>query len=690
MYLLSFLASPSGRFAMLDGAENMDLARQIATGTLPPVPFYRAMLYPAVLSLFIRTGVPPDWLPVAAGALGLIWHLASTLFVYRIARRTCASARAGLLAAALFGLNPVAVYFAAEPLDTTLGLFLFLAGLDVLHRVAVRSSRPAHAGLSRSLKHAPQGAVDRTGSLSFALSAAIGTGCWSLALLARPHYAIVLAGLPLVFLVLCQNKIILISILSAQIAVMGGILGSAGLIQKHICGKFLVLPTQGAYSLWVGNRPGANGRYYEQQLHLPATDALDTENPARVESELLYRQETGEGGPLNIQRMNSYWRRKTLTAIRTHPLEWLGLMTRKVYYLFNNFEQYNNKTFAIQKQLSPVLRWDPLGWGITFILCATALAGSRTLAPARDKLPINAAAAKRWYGQPRTGQGLAFLTAIAALYGLGVILFFVSDRFRLPLLPFLCIGAGGLAQLSFTLPGRRSLKLWRPNTHLGDSKQILLSFRRYIPALLAAALAGLLTFSRAWGVYDIRPAVQDYILLSIAAGKAGDDWQGLRWARFALRQRPDHPDALACAVTSFYNLKLRGVALESEFPDETWALQCQRVVRIPQPATAVRLVQAIAWWKIGAADEARNALRALQTPVQNEQPTQRARDDALGVLLLAGLGDQKDQALAEQRLQQTKSFYLLVAISRHETNSLPPNQRSAASEAEPIVRNLFP
>src|SRR5690349_7519188 len=37
MYLLGFLASPSGRFAMLDGAENMDLAGQIATGTLPPV-----------------------------------------------------------------------------------------------------------------------------------------------------------------------------------------------------------------------------------------------------------------------------------------------------------------------------------------------------------------------------------------------------------------------------------------------------------------------------------------------------------------------------------------------------------------------------------------------------------------------------------------------------------------------------
>src|SRR5947207_4407519 len=38
--------------------------------------------------------------------------------------------------------------------------------------------------------------------------------------------------------------------------------------------------------------------------------------------------------------------------------------------------------------------------------------------------------------------GAGFGIAVATVYGCGVILFFVSDRFRLPLLPFLCIGAG--------------------------------------------------------------------------------------------------------------------------------------------------------------------------------------------------------------------------------------------------------
>src|SRR5262249_20878745 len=126
-------ASPSGRFPLLDGAENLALAQRIAQGSLPAEPFFRAMLYPGLLALLLLGGVPSDWLPAAAGLLGCLLHAGSTVFVYWIARRAWASARAGWVAAALYGLNPVAIYFATEPLDTTLGLFLFLAGLKILH-----------------------------------------------------------------------------------------------------------------------------------------------------------------------------------------------------------------------------------------------------------------------------------------------------------------------------------------------------------------------------------------------------------------------------------------------------------------------------------------------------------------------------------------------------------------------------
>src|SRR5438128_4014866 len=127
------------------------------------------------------------------------------------------------------------------------------------------------------------------------------------------------------------------------------------------------------------------------------------------------------------------------------------------------------------------------------------------------------------------------------------------------------------------------------------------------------------TFSRAWGVHDPSPGVQDYLLLSICAGKAGEDRDGLRWARQALEHRPGHPDALARAVTSFYNLKLQGASPERDFPEESWQLQSERVARIVQPSCGVRLVAAVALWKSGRLEEARSALRALLEEIEQEK-----------------------------------------------------------------------
>ncbi len=180
-YVVEFLASPSGRFPMLDAAEHLELARQIAAGTLPAEPFFRAMLYPGLLSLFLRVGVSVDSLPIVASVLGVAFHLGSTLCVYMLARRAWFSGRAGIAAAILFGFNPVAIFFAAEPLDTTFGLFLFLAGLNFLHAQHCRHLNP-----------------NPNPNLNLLLPAttAAATALWSLAMLARPHYAIVLAGLP--------------------------------------------------------------------------------------------------------------------------------------------------------------------------------------------------------------------------------------------------------------------------------------------------------------------------------------------------------------------------------------------------------------------------------------------------------------------------------------------------------------
>ncbi len=126
-YLFWYLGTPLGRAPQLDGAENIALAQKIAGGTLAHEPFYRAMLYPAVLAVPLKLGMSADDLPMLAAILGLLCHFAIALGVARLAARLWAGPgedKTALLAAALWGLNPVALFYAVDVLDTVPSLAL--------------------------------------------------------------------------------------------------------------------------------------------------------------------------------------------------------------------------------------------------------------------------------------------------------------------------------------------------------------------------------------------------------------------------------------------------------------------------------------------------------------------------------------------------------------------------------------
>ncbi|MSU46551.1 MAG: hypothetical protein EXS42_05375 [Lacunisphaera sp.] len=201
----------------------------------------------------------------------------------------------------------------------------------------------------------------------------------------------------------------------------GGLLWLAeGLWQWRVSGEFRLLPWQGAYNLWAANKPGANGRYYAQTMWFEAPARGAQENPARRESLLLYQQATADTGPLRIDPFNRYWRQRLFVEIRAHPAAWLKLELRKAYYMANNHEQYNNKTYSFHQARSPWLRFNPLGWGVLLLggtLGIIALGRSRP--PLRDAV-------------------LLLAGAVAA----GLFLFYVSARFRLPLAALLCVLAG--------------------------------------------------------------------------------------------------------------------------------------------------------------------------------------------------------------------------------------------------------
>ncbi len=515
-----YVGTPLGLTPVLDERENILLAAQIAGHALPPEPFYRAMGYPLLLAGVLQAGLPEIELPVAALLLGLILHGLGAMLVAKLAQRWFNEPRAGLLAGLLFALNPVLVHFATQRLDATLSLVLFLAGL-----------------FSLDLDRNPPG---RRALFLTSL-------WWSLAALTRPQFLTVWLMLPVLALWRQPNRRGGQAAL-ATLACGGFFFIAQGFWQRSVCGEFRILPWQGAYNLWAANAPDTHGRYYHQTLDLSQVQGV--ENPARVESLLLYQTETDRGSTA-IDVMNAHWRRKFVLHVATHPLRWLGLMTRKTYALLNNWEQYNNKTYALHKARSPWLRPNPIGWGLLLLL---GVVGA-------------------WRLQGLSTRQFRETALIAVACAGGIVLFYVSARFRLPLAALLCVLAGGALARPF---------FWRS-----------LTAARQCAFAALILCAGLVTFSAFDHVRDARPYLQDHLLMARAAQEVGDDGETWREAQAALALEAGNRTATEFIVTSGFNRQLTGSLAPTE--NVHWRESMQRLLDYPAAPNSkpARLIAAV-------------------------------------------------------------------------------------------------
>lgn len=543
LHLLWYWQTPLGMVAVLDERENIDLARQIASGTLPAEPFYRAMGYPLVLSLFPALGLPAPLHALAATALGLALHVINSILVALLAHRLFReSSGAALLAGSVHALNPVLLHYATQILDGTLATSGFLLGLWCL----LASANERMGGDSRST---PSKAPDlKSTCLAFLF--------WSVAALIRPQFLVLLPAAPVFWLVVFGRP----AGRQARDFALGLMVAAApwillGLAQQRISGEFRLLPTQGAYNLWVSNGPGADGRFFVQTVHLPLTDTH--QNPAWRESRILYERETGKPAD-SIDEVNAYWSERLRSAVTADPLAWLGLIGRKTYYLLNDFDAYNNKTYAFHKARSPWLAPNPLGWGV--LLVAGAL-GWAVLATRN----------------PRVAIGVAI---VCGVIGAGIVLTLVSGRFRTPLTVVLCILGGGLTQLGW-------LK------------------KRHLPWVIGGtAVTALLTFSGFFNARDTRTYLQDHLLLAASAVETGDDVLAWQEAGAALSLAPGDRDALAWRVTAGFNLliseRLEPASAEAWHQAATQLLTSDNLTHPP----AVIAIAGLSRWRDSSPEQA--------------------------------------------------------------------------------------
>ena len=531
-FLLWYGATPLGMRPVLDGREMLALAQSMAAGSLPAEPFYRAPLYPAVLAGLLQLGLPERDLVFAMRALNFVCHLASTALVWSCAQQLWHRRGAGLLAAALFGFNPVCLHFAGDPLDITLAITLMLTGLRAALIMNWRGQAAASA-------------------------------LFALAALARPHMLAVLAAYGCARVVAWRGNERRGDLLAAATVPALVVLFAIGVLNLQRADRFVVLPTQGVFNLWAANHRGANGRYFEQQRRIAQYD--DNTNPARVEALQRYR-EAVPGGPEDIVSMNHYWRDALVEEIAAAPLDWARLLAFKAYYLWHNFEQYNNKTYVVHKRRSPWLAPNPVGWSVVL---ACGLVGFLCV----RRMP---------------GSGL--LAALIGAYAAALLLTYVSARFRLPLVPLLAILGGGLFASSRLSPSPRSLVL----------VAVLVAFSLWPP--------------RPGDVE--RTFVQDDLLMARAALESGEFDMARGHAAEALMRMPRHEAAREIDCVARYNAWLRR-------PEDKPALALIDAACRPlatQAPPAQRIVAHVDWLRgrDGAALAAWQALAARPGPERSQ------------------------------------------------------------------------
>jgi len=471
-----------GESPALDNRQTLLLAQQMAAGDLPAEPFHRAPLYPYLLSLFLSAGLPFESLAVAARGLNVLAFAATAVAAAYAAHAVWRRRSAAWIAGLLIALNPVLLFFVGD-------------AFDIL---------PATACFALAFALVPGWLRQKRVGCTFKIAALLSLG----AALRSHLLPLALLWCPLACLLGGKRKPLHLAAAVPPLALSFLLLGLANL---KVAGEFRTMPWQGAYNLWAGNRPDAPGRIYAQQIRVDFEDTYD--NPAKLESIALYERQTGESPPHSIDAVNAYWKGKFFDHVAENPVQWLGLMARKAYYFLNSYEQYDNKTYGFHKRRHPLLRWNPVHWGALLLL---AVAG--TLTGLRDP-----------------AQRAFLFTAIGtfAVYAAGTILFYTSNRFRLPMLPLLACLGGGIVLLPAAWRAARAR--WRAGL-LGC-----------LGLTAAIAYTGFFN-ARATDTWE-----EDYALLANAALRTGRDADALQWANRALEANPRRNDMWPVLAQARFN-----------------------------------------------------------------------------------------------------------------------------------------
>jgi Tfp pilus assembly protein PilF/4-amino-4-deoxy-L-arabinose transferase-like glycosyltransferase len=469
-YLRQFQQTPYSQFLMVDARIYHQKALQILQeGWLGKGVFYQAPLYPYILAGIYKIFGVHIWLVQAIQ--GGLFLLAVTL-LFQIGK-TLFDSRTGLLSAALALLYGPFAYYSGLLLKESWSIF-FTGGLLLLLIKAART---------------------RNNRLFYGAGLLLGV---NLAL--RENYFLVLIALclwTLSFAPSASNPVSpswparAFSRLRPALFLILGVFTCLApfMIRNYIhSGEVILTSYQAGANFYIGNNPQAKG-FYTRLEFVRA-------NPEFEEVDFRSRAEKIVGRSLSPSEVSRFWFRQGLQAFRDDPWLFPKLLGLKLFLFAHNYEIPDNYDYAFMRTLTPALYAGFIPYGL---LLALALMG--------------------FFFTRRRDPAFTLFYYFLVGYVLSVILFFVTSRYRVPIVPAL-IPFGAFMVLN----GPRII---RKLTRSGQ--------------FFAAALFLLLLYAFFQPYTDSRDFSVPHYKLGIEYERAGRWPQALSHYQMALRYRQDDP-----------------------------------------------------------------------------------------------------------------------------------------------------